>query len=346
MKHLHYLAAIALGVTVLSSCSNDEVVSAPAEPNVIGFKAMANKTSRADAEVTTANIDRFRVFGCVTNQDGSGHIMNFGGADGKGTVVEKTDGKWSYNPVQYWTKEKNYFFVALSTNNAQPNWTFTAPTEHSTALDVNNFYGYGTVTMPIGTGNGERDLVMATASRYTDVNTNGDIVNTSAVNLTFKHLLSRVGITFTNNITSTNYSIAIANVKIGGLYAEGTLDLQENLAWAVTGEATATINGSISDATIVAKGGSVKTAEYRYILPVEQTLTITFDVNVYVNGTLYSTRTMTGTVPAQAYALGKSYMLNASITEENIVPGGAKPIEFTASVEAWPADENGGNVSF
>ncbi len=339
MKHLHYLAAIALGATVLSSCSNDEVVSAPAEPNVIGFKAMANKTSRAAGEVKTTNFDIFSVFGCVINQDGSGHIIYF-----DGTVVQKTGGNWSYDPVQYWTEKKNYFFVALSTNNAEHEWTFSAPTEHSTTLDVNNFYGYGTVTMPIVTG--DRDLVMATASRYTDVNLSGDIVNTSPVDLSFKHLLSRVGIKFTNNITSTNYSIAIANVKIGGLDAQGTLQLQENLAWATTGEATATINCPISGASIATTGKSVKTAEYRYILPAEQALTITFDVKVFVNGTLYSTRTMTGTVPAKAYELGKSYMLNASITEENIVPGGAKPIEFTASVEDWDEDVDGGNVSF
>lgn len=51
MKRIHYLAAIGLSAMIVSSCTNDEVMSTVSKPNVIGFKAMANKSSRADGSV-------------------------------------------------------------------------------------------------------------------------------------------------------------------------------------------------------------------------------------------------------------------------------------------------------
>lgn len=336
MKHLNYLAAFVMSAAMLSSCSNDDVISAPAEPNVIGFKAMANKTSRA--EVTTGNIDRFRVFGCVSdNGTGDNHTTIF-----DNTTVDKKDGVWSYTDTKYWAPNKDYFFVALSTNNMNPVWEFTAPTVHETALDVNDFTGYGTVSINItketssGTANGDRDLVYATATRATDAT----ISNSSAVDLTFKHLLSRIAITFENAIPSSAYSLnIIPDVKISGLYNEGTIELGENLAWEPTGEATTVISTTVPSNNNLTNTATKTTSESRFIIPSEQELTISFNVQVKLNGVNYSLRTLTGKVPKQTYEIGHSYMFTAKITTDNISEEGAKPIEFNVTdVEGWGDD--------
>lgn len=338
MKHLHYFVALAMGATMLGSCSNDNIVDAPAEPNVIGFKAMANKTSRA--EVTTTTIDRFRVFGCVSDAaTGENHIEIF-----KNTTVEKKTGGWSYQPTQYWAPDKDYFFVALSTNVMDPAWTFDAPATHNNALDVNAFKGYGTVTMDIldKGGNGDRDLVYATAARQT----NATISNSSVVDLTFKHLLSRVAVQFTNGITSSAYSLVISNVSIKGLYQNGSVELGvEDMAWTTEGEANAQITTTVPSNNYLTTSTSTTSAP-SFIIPAIQQLSITFDVQVKLNGVNYSKRTLTGTVTSQAFEIGHSYLFTAKITTENINEEGAKPIEFDVTkVEGWGTDTPG-NVEF
>ncbi|MBO4943491.1 MAG: fimbrillin family protein [Muribaculaceae bacterium] len=335
MKHLHYFIALAMGATMLGSCSNDNIVDAPAEPNVIGFKAMANKTSRA--EVTTANIDRFRVFGCVSDAaTGANHTTIF-----ENTTVELKDGKWSYQPTQYWAPDKDYFFVALSSNVKNPAWTFKAPDTHDNALDVNAFKGYGTVTMDIldQQGNGDRDLVYATATRRTDET----ISDATVVSLTFKHLLSRVAVQFTNGITSSAYSLVISNVSINGLYLKGSLELGvENMVWTTEGEAETEITTVVPDNNkLTAELPSTK-SDPSFIIPAIQQLSITFDVQVKLNGVNYSKRTLTGTVPSQAFEIGHSYLFTATITTDNISDEGAKPIEFDVTkVEGWGTDTPG-----
>lgn len=337
MKHLHYFVALAMGATMLGSCSNDNIVDAPAEPNVIGFKAMANKTSRA--EVTTANIDRFRVFGCVSDAaTGANHTTIF-----KNTTVEKKPSGWSYGEeLKYWAPDKKYFFVALSTNVMNPAWTFNAPATHDNTLVADDtFKGFGTVTMDIldKGGNGDRDLVYATAARQTDAT----ISNSSVVDLTFKHLLSRVAVQFTNGITSSAYSLVISDISIKGLYQNGSVELGvENMAWTTEGEANAQITTTVPSNKNLTTTSTSTTSAPSFIIPATQELSITFKVQVKLNNVNYSTRTLTGTVPSQAFEIGHSYLFTATITTDNISDEGAKPIEFNvANVEGWGTDTPG-----
>lgn len=230
MKRIHYLAAIGLSAMIVSSCTNDEVMSTVSEPNVIGFKAMANKSSRADGSVSTQNIDRFRVFGCVTdNNAATNHSVIF-----NSEIVTREDlssNNWSYTNTQYWAPNKDYYFVAISTNNMEPKWTFTVPDTHDATLKVGEtFKGYGTVEMNIAEENADRDLVYAYASRAT----NAEMTDASQVHLTFNHMLSRIVVNFKNDMTTSGYTMSISNIKIGGLTAAGSVDLgvaPSALAW-------------------------------------------------------------------------------------------------------------------
>lgn len=347
MKHLHYLAVVAVGSLMLASCSNDEVVSSPTTPQkAIDFKAMANKSTRAD--VTTNNIEVFHVFGC--NMDATttnNHVMSF-----DDVIVHKDDAGWTYDNIQYWAPNKDYFFVAISTNNTNPAWTFENPTSHDTSLSAENFKGYGSVTMDItkqieGDDDvcADRDLVYAYATRTTDAT----ITNSSAVDFTFYHMLSRLGFSFKNTFENSAYSFRISNVKISNLINTATCELGVEptaLVWTpAEGIAKASDIMVTMTNTIANQGGAVSTVtgNYKYIIPGDaQEIKISFDVTVLLGGNVYSKRTLKGSIPATDYQPGKSYMLTAEINQDNIIEGGAKPIEFGVStVTGWGTNNPG-----
>lgn len=333
MKKIHLIAAVALGAMTLTGCSNDEVESSNVKSQAIGFKAMANKSSRS-GEISTQNIDRFRVFGCVTDAGTSdNHVMIF-----NNVTVSKTDGKWGYDNTQYWAPNKNYYFVALSTNNMTPAWTYVAPTEHPTPIPVDGFKGYGTVSMNVGTVNADRDLVYAYAARTTDAG----ITDFSKVSLTFNHMLSRIVIDFVNNISSNGYSLTISNIKLSGLNMAGSVDLGSEpsaLEWNITNATKTDVSVDIPSNNNIAIGAS-QISDSKFIIPGEQTLEISFDVEVKLNNVVYSKRTMTGTISAKTYEPGVSYKFTANIDQTNIAPDGAKPIEFDVdTVNGWGTDQ-------
>ncbi len=340
MKKFTYLAAFAIGAMTLASCSNDEVLSSVEKSGTIGFNAMTNKPGRT-GEVNTNNLERFRVFGWSTDNDAS---TNFATLFNDVTVTGSGQ-NWTYSPLQYWAPSKDYYFVALSSNNSTPVWEYVAPASFPEGTKVNNFKGLGTVTTGIGNVNADRDLVYAVATRATDAN----ITDATKVPFTFNHMLSRIGVTFKNAFNSSLYSIVISNVKISGLSAEASVELgvdPKELAWKVAeGAATVGITATVPNNNNLAQNESTKT-DYKFIIPSEQTIAIEFDVEVKVGESTYSKRTLNGTIATKTYMPGMSYMFTAEISQKNIVDGGAKPIEFTVTeVTGWGVDETG-SVTF
>ena len=344
MNKFHYFAALATSVLMLAGCSTDEVLSSAEKTQAIGFDAMANKPSRS--EVTTANIERFRVFGCATNNNDptTGHVIVFNNTTVAKDITnpDQTNTVWDYLGTQYWAPNKDYYFIALSTNVGNPQWSFTLPTTHDTELKADDsFKGYGTVVLNMNDNNrADNDLVYAYATRVIDA----DISNSSVVYFSFNHMLSRIGLTFTNTITTSGYSLSISNVYINGIANKGTVTLgsePKDLQWTKEGSINVPV-GIPNNNNLTQLSPSTKSTEYKYIIPGNQELTISFDVEVKLNNVTYSTRTMSGTIAAKDYLPGHSYMLTAKIDQSNVAPGGAKPIEFTVTaVAGWGDDENG-----
>lgn len=350
MKNFHFLAVAALGTFMLASCSSDEVISSPETPSkAIDFKAMANKSTRAG--VNTANLDRFRVYGC--NMDAGttdNHVASF-----DFVYVEKGEtGVWAYEPVQFWAPNKDYYFVALSTNTTDRAWSFSVPATHDETLTPASFKGYGTVTMNLtqeisgaDDANADQDLVYSYATRTTDA----DITNSSAVDFTFHHMLSRLGFTFVNAFTNTDYTFKVSNVQIDGLINEASCTLgvePANLVWVPTATNEATkVNVTVTEGATATSTTPIRTTgDYKYIIPGNQAIAISFNVTVLLGGQTYSVRTLNGTISATDYQPGKSYMLTATISQDNIIEGGAKPIEFSVTaVDGWGTSESG-NIEF
>lgn len=346
MKKFNSISLLALAAAaLLGSCSTDEVVDeAPQPQQAISFKAVADKPV-GRAEISLATFRGFRVFGCVTDAGDptKNHVQLFNNELVTATKDETTGiTSWTYPDPQYWSPEKDYYFVALSTNVDDRHWKIDFPTSHAAgSVSTADFKGYGTVTFDNSTVNGDRDLVYSYAARTTGTN----VAAEGKVDLTFYHMLSRIGVKVTNGIENSEYTIKLKNMKIGGVLSSGSVDLGvEPAALAWTSDATKTFEMPVSTSDVAITKGNAFTSESRFVIPGTQKWGISFDVEVYLNKVIYSSNTVTGTISAKEYKPGNSYMLTTTVTMENVMPGGAKPIEFNVvNVSNWT---NGGDTAF
>lgn len=299
------LAAMGLALT---ACNSDETVEV-AKGNAIGFKTFVNNSTRAANDVTTDNLDAFKVWG----------LMNKGDQTGTPFVakeVTKANDAWSYAPPVYWEKGYAYSFVALAPNDT---YTFTAPTA------INN---WGSLTFE--NGKGEKDLIYATAKQST---VTGDVCPLS-VNLTFNHMLSRVRFQFENGMDDGS-KLTVSNVKITDAYTSGTATLAEqltDLSW-TTGQTTGALE--FGDAAAMEQQNAKAETAHKYMIPADKAYNLTFTVTREHHG-VTDTYNHTVTLPKIAMTQGLSYQFVAKFTAENINPDQVLcPIKFTATVAKW-----------
>lgn len=346
MKNLNLMALAMLAAAMTVGCSKDEVTDV-SPSQVIGFKAMTdNVVDRA--EVTKDNIARFRVYGCVSDKDtGANHTEIFGiNPDGnlKTTVLRSGEAgnyTWTYENTQYWVSDKQYYFVALTTNATNPKWTFTAPATHSV---VSPFKGFGTVSLDNSSTTGancKNDLVYAYADKTTSKDADGKLVSPGVVNLTFYHLLSAIAVKVENTVENADYTFKVTSFEVGNLIAKGSVALGgklQNLNWNETSTEKMSIDMDLAQDNIE-KGKSVTSNKFFIIPGASQTLTVKFSVEVYLNGTSYTTHNLTGQISNQTFTPGNSYLFKTSLTADNINPDGSTKIEFDViNVAGWGTD--------
>ena len=291
----------------LTACNSDETVEM-AKGNAIGFKTFVNNSTRVANDVTTNNLEEFKVWG----------LMNKGDKTGTPFVakeVTKANGAWSYAPPVYWEKGYAYSFVALAPNDV---YTFTAPTAINT---------WGSLTFE--NGNGETDLIYAAAKKET-VEGNGC---PAPVDLTFNHMLSRVRFQFENGMEDGS-KLTVSNVKINDAYTSGTATLAEqlaNLSWA-PGQTGALVFG---DAAAMEQQNAKAETAHKYMIPATKKYNLTFTVTRVHHG-VTDVYNHTVTLPETTMTQGLSYQFVAKFTAENINPDEVLcPITFTATVNSW-----------
>lgn len=317
MKKLLVMGLAAMGLA-LTACNSDETVEV-AKGNAIGFKTFVNNSTRAANDVTTDNLDAFKVWG----------LMNKGDQTGTPFVakeVTKANGAWSYAPPVYWEKGYAYSFVALAPNDA---YTFTAPTA------INN---WGSLTFENGAG--ETDLIYATHKQAT---VTGDGCP-APVNLTFNHMLSRVRFQFENGMLDGS-ELTVSNVKINDACTSGTATLAEQLAgltWA-PGQGTGALE--FGGAAKMEKDAKEATA-HKYMIPATKAYKLSFTVTRVHHGVTDVYNHNNVILQQLTFEPGKSYQLTAKFTAENINPDEELcPITFTATVNPWESvDDQSFNV--
>lgn len=298
------LAAMGLALT---ACNSDETVEV-AKGNAIGFKTFVNNSTRAANDVTTDNLDAFKVWGLMNKGDQTG--TPFVAKD-----VTKANGAWSYAPPVYWEKGYSYSFVALAPNNT---YTFTAPTAINT---------WGSLTFENGTG--ETDLIYATHKQAT---VTGDGCP-APVSLTFNHMLSRVRFQFENGMLDGS-KLTVSNVKINDAYTSGTATLAEQLTDLTWNPVQGTGALEFGNAAAMDPNAKAETA-HKYMIPATKKYNLTFTVTRVHHG-VTDTYNHTVTLPETTMTQGLSYQFVAKFTAENINPDQVLcPIKFTAEVKDW-----------
>lgn len=205
-KALLSLASCAL---LLSACTSEDTIYVGPQSNVITFKNVVNKSSRA---LDTGNFNQFFVFGYYTK----GTDLNTRFSIFTDTPVSKSSEGWSSAINRYWVNGANYSFYAFSCENN----------------DIAARYGGASVAQNDGTfrinytchtddGN-SHDLVFASATGI-----QGKDVNNEPVALQFKHLLSKVSLRFVSEFPE-GYEVEISNISISDFENMGTFIANKN----------------------------------------------------------------------------------------------------------------------
>ena len=292
----------ALAIASLVACSKDELVNKP-KPVAIGFTgAFVEKATRSteDPSITTSSIDAFNVWGFMDEPAGT----VFEAQD-----VTKGEAGWTYNPLQYWLPDHDYYFAALAPMDSK-NWT----------LDTANANTLGAGVVSFNNVDGTEDLLYTA----TTVDTYGKTINSEyeKVGLIFNHLLSKVKFSFTNGFTAPNYWIKVTGIEMTAP-ASGTIDLAvenwwDNDDWQL-GQDEVTL--SFGDMEVEKLAMSEKTESYseRLTIPAsaDQEYVVTFDVELFVGKDMDTAvsaykNTLTTTITGAALEMGKAYRVRGS----------------------------------
>lgn len=307
MKKSFLLLAVA--VAAITSCTNDEVLDLNKSAN-IAFDSFVNKNTRAVTQTTTAAISKFYVYGSF----GTTSVF-------ENKEVNKAGAVWEYtNPVA-WTANE-YKFAAYATTNS------------STQLDSNSGdiaydMASGSLTFTDYVANNGYDLVAAVAS------VNNTLLANNTVNLTFKHLLSKVQFKFTSGADVDGQTMEISDITFS-VQPEGTCVFNGAAAATWTPGSAAAVQKTITGVTGIAKA-AVWTSEDQIVIPnqelstVKATFTATFkDASNNVVDTKEFANVSLALAGDAKWQPGYNYIYTATISSTTSF------IEFAvSSVEGW-----------
>lgn len=329
-KNLLLFAATAV---LFSSCSNDEIIENRPQ-SAIGFDNFVSKTTRA-TDATTLNLMRMNVYGYIADATPA-KIFD-------GTLVSRSNAEWTYSPIQYWIAGKTYLFTALASPTTEGNQEYTYNWAETLPAETTGFYGTGTISFDNGNAGGNEDLVYAYATKTIPTPISAD---PGKVEFAFKHALSRVKFTFTNEMGSNAYTIKVYNLTINNATVNADLVLgDEHPQWSNhANTAQLTLRPGYFNPTnqTAAQNASVSSGT-KFIIPGTSTLKISFDIDLIVNGSKIATYNhVNQTLPETVFQNGHSYNFVAAITPKNIDPDSEMfPIEFNVvDVEGWVEDPN------
>lgn len=302
MKKLFIFISV---LAVLAGCSQNETVK-QSDVNTISFSnAFIDNATRSDATITLESLTAFSVWGHYST------TPVFSGV----TVTKQADGTWTYADKKEWMQGESYCFHAFA-----PLGIVSSLTPYPAAL--------GAKGLPVisFTNEGDKDFIYATAERDQPLEIHGPL-NTSAVSLSFVHLLSRVKFTFKNNL-STNTNITIEDIFITDAGWKANIDLNQiPYEWTAP---TASSLMSFGDTESIGKGNKKESGNVMFMIPeAARDFEVTFTIN-YDGNTLSKTATVN-----LELKMGYSYNLTATIEDSDINPV-ISYIEFdVAAVEGW-----------
>lgn len=309
-----------LAVAGLAACSNEETVrvQGPAPIAFDGSFVETRANAAVDPSTTTANIEKFSVWGFMNDVTGKVFVEE---------EVTKNGGEWSYVNTQYWAPGNKYYFAALANyDNAVVN------TEGANTLGLGNLEF--TVT------DGSDDLLYSAVGPI-DAPALGE-TSVDPVKFSFNHMLSKVKFSFSNGFTNELATIDVKNIQ---MVVPATADIDVNVAdwWTennwknYNGTATLAFGNACAKTGI---GESQECDNERIVLPANNDVvyTVTFDVALYQGDVVAYEGTKTVEVKGVALEMGKAYNFTAELNASNITKDGSEllPIEFeVVEVKEW-----------
>ena len=212
---------VTLAIASMMSCSNEELLEAPAQQAIAFDNAFVEKApiTRAayDGSYTTGSLTQFQVYATVTNKNGvSGRVFT-------GDVVsyDKAADKWTYTcPTQYWVPGNDYHFWAIADGNAAG----------ATSVTTTNLYVPTAINLLDASQ--QKDVLLATRT-YADYQT----THGTTVAFTLRHLMAKAKFTVKNNIdTNSGYSYKVSDITIIGTGKNGVYSVAGK-TWAPAAEA-------------------------------------------------------------------------------------------------------------
>lgn len=191
MKKIVFIAAVALAA---AACSKTYSVG-PDSQKSVGFSSWNDVMTKADKSAFAAN-DEIEVYGYKHNNE----------AD-KATVFNDTDVKydgsnWTYSPIRFWDKNfSHYTFFAVYPKNQ-----LTSGDYAQNGLFATNDFTYD--------GTNEQLLV---AKKTTVLNANFG----QDVNLTFKHLASKVDIKVKKHSEISDVKLTVTSISVNDIQTKG-----------------------------------------------------------------------------------------------------------------------------
>ena len=292
------LLMLGVAAAAMTSCTSDEVVEMN-PTNAIKFESFVNKGTRAVTDVygptnQTNPLKKFHVYGSrQTTENGAQTNTNVWG--GAMNTVSYDNGTWTNSKHEIW-KDGTYSFVAYANGaNADAISSGVSYDEATQTLTIENY----TVDM-----DSEIDLIGAFAQAPDKY---------QAVDLTFKHLLTKVSFEFTNSYTAiTGATMNITGLKVIGAYSTGTCTLNyDNYSdistddasitmWETSGETPERLYDSDDDVRIV--NGTGKYFDSHLFIPqalsdIKISFTVTYyDGNNMIVSKDYSNVSLAGSI--------------------------------------------------
>lgn len=247
-----YLIIAAVATSFLASCSNEIVLNERQDSNeqtVIGFSSFSEKATKGNPDSET-NLEfyhnTFAVYGTKQSTNDTNVIQYVFGDEPTATALytngetctyqETADallGDWKYNDPRYWDKQATYDFIAyapVSVNNpiryhynaagaqvadngnqfkTTATYVLTGTNLQATATEAEKVKGFNVQS------DGDLDLMISVSNPQ-----NGN-AHDAYVNMVFRHILSKLNVTFVKASTLDNAIVTINTVTISGLDDSG-----------------------------------------------------------------------------------------------------------------------------
>ena len=305
---------LAAAATILASCSNEKVlndIQTNDKQTAIGFTSFSEKGTRGDVS-DPLNLEfyhsTFAVYGTKQSDNDATDIQYvFGGeATAAGTqdgvtctyqtTADAVLGDWKYTDPRFWDKQATYDFIAYApVSTANPIRYYYSAADAQVADAGNEFQTTATYTL-VGTNlqatateaeivkgftaeaAGDLDLMIS------DSNPQVGKTHDEYVNLLFRHILSKLNITFAKAEVLQNADVIIKEVKITGLDDSGDYvesDYDATATPKVSGWTSSTVDTDYALLYSVAAGQELNDGTY------EDTDNDTSTPDVFVKGDPY-----------------------------------------------------------